>query len=71
MKYALSTMGLQSLIDLIEIYILLHRSGLSLQAVKNDHRRPKVESGIAFQGPDLETRSKENAVKQGSILEVC
>jgi hypothetical protein len=48
MKYALSTMGLQSLSDLVEIYILLHRSGLSLQAVKNDHQRPKVESGMAF-----------------------
>jgi hypothetical protein len=63
MKYALSTIGLQSLSDLVEIYILLHCSGLSLQAVKNDHRRPKVESRMAFQGPDLETCSKENALK--------
>jgi hypothetical protein len=63
MKYALSTIGLQSLSDLVKIYILLHCSRLSLQAVKNDHQRPKVESGMAFQGLDLETRLKENAAK--------
>jgi hypothetical protein len=37
MKYALSTIGLQSLTNLVEIYIILYYSRLSLQAVKNDY----------------------------------
>jgi hypothetical protein len=47
-KYALSTIGLQSLTNLVEIYIILHHSRLSLQAVKNNYQRAQGRKQNGF-----------------------
>jgi hypothetical protein len=65
MKYALSTIGLRSLSDLVEIYILLYYSELKLQAIRNDHQRTQggKRSGKITLELDLETRLKKKAIK--------
>jgi hypothetical protein len=49
-KYALSTMGLQSLSDLVEIYILQHRSDLAYKLSKMTTKGPRWKAEWLFRG---------------------